>query len=124
MSEKITGSWPGGPRREGPTQEGARAPRIKRVEDIEAAAAARRIRSARKHRQRRAWIGLAFTLVFAGGIGWALGLRSHTSVEEIHATQTAQQEQDATISSQVNRVMLELWRMEEVEAARNGGRVR
>jgi hypothetical protein len=124
MEERITGSWPGGPKREGDPRKRARPPRLRRVEDLEAGFAARLLRFRHRARSRRIALGLAFVLVFSGGIGWALGKVSHRTVEEVSAEYATARRRDLDISAEVNRTLLELWKMEDVQAARNFGRIR
>ena len=124
MEERITGSWPGGPKREGDPRKRTRPPRLRRVEDIEAGLAARSLRFRHRVRSRRIALGLAFSLAVAGGIGWVLGKGSHRTAEEVSAENATARRRDMDISAEVNRTLLELWKMENVQAARNGGRIR
>lgn len=65
-------------------------------------------------------LGVLLSVVVAGGVGLAMGLSSRRSAEEILAQQrAAERPSDLQISREVNRTLLELWRMEEVEAQRN-----
>jgi hypothetical protein len=124
MEERITGSWPGGPKREGDARKRTRPPRLRRVEDLEAGFAARLLRFRHRARSRRIVIGLVFSLAVAGGIGWVLGKSTHRTVEEVSAEYATARRRDLDISAEVNRTLLELWKMEDVQAARNGGRIR
>lgn len=119
MEGSIKGNWPGGPKRSGSAPERTRPPQLQRVEEIEARIAARSMRLKRGRKKKRLTLALAFSVVVAGIFGWALGLRSHTTLQEINVGRQAQQQRDSDISSEINRVMLELWRMEEVEFSRN-----
>ena len=122
MEGKIKGSWPGGPRREGPPQDRSGPPRLERVEQIEERVAGGSARRKRKRRLKHLLGVFAFAAVVAGGVGWVMGLRSHTTADAIMAEQQdalrQQQEQDL-MSMEINRVMMELWRMEDVEYGRN-----
>ncbi|MDP2958356.1 MAG: chemotaxis protein CheW [Longimicrobiales bacterium] len=124
VEERITGSYPGGPRRDGDPGKPARAPRLERAEDIEARFAARSLRHRHRARSRRIAVGFWLSLALAGTLGWFLGKGSHRTVEELNATQAANKRRDVDISAEVNRTLLELWKMEDVEAARNRGRTR
>jgi hypothetical protein len=95
-----------------------------RAEDIEAGHTARRMQQRRKTRARRAVVGLVFSIAVAGGIGWALGLRSHATAAELTEETAKARDRDMNISKEVNRTLLELWKMEDVEALRNQGRIR
>jgi hypothetical protein len=94
------------------------------VEDLEAALAARALRSGHRARSRRIALGLAFSLAIAGGIGWVLGEASHRTAEDVSAEHATARRRDLDVSAEVNRTLLELWKMENVQAARNGGRIR
>jgi len=56
------------------------------------------------------------TLGFAAGA--ALGLATHTTPEALTDAMDTERARDAEISREVNRLLLELWKMEDVEAAR------
>lgn len=119
MEGRIKGSWPGGPRRTGDTQERAHPPRLQRVEEIEARIASRSLRVARQARTRRAILGMVLSACLALAAGWVLGVRSHSTAEEITASQEARRAADVDLSSEINRALLELWKMEDVEYQRN-----
>jgi hypothetical protein len=64
------------------------------------------------------------SVAISGATGWYLGIQNRSSVEEVRAQMAAQRGAESggdmgDMSSEVNRVMLELWRMEDVEYARN-----
>jgi dihydrodipicolinate synthase/N-acetylneuraminate lyase len=63
-------------------------------------------------------MALVMGISLAGGVGLILGHSAHTTPEELAKEVEAQQNPDAGISREVNRTLLELWKMEEVEAAR------
>jgi hypothetical protein len=69
-------------------------------------------------------LGLSLSLVVAGGIGWALGLRSHATAQELTEEAMAAKKKDMSISSEVNRTLLELWKMETVQTSRGSGQIR
>lgn len=123
MEDRITGSWPGGPQRRDDEPRPMRVPHLPRAEQIEAGIASRSLRRRRRSRSLRVVIGLALSLVVSGGIGWALGLRSHSTAAEL-SEDTAARRRNADISREVNRTLLELWKMEDVEALRNRGLTR
>jgi hypothetical protein len=64
-------------------------------------------------------IGLA--LGFAAGAG--IGLLTRTTSVELRQGLDSERARDAEISREVNRVLLELWRMEDVEAVRSRSRI-
>jgi hypothetical protein len=73
-------------------------------------------------------LGLVVSLIAAGGTGLYFGKRSHVTLEEIRAEQEtvtggAQGGGGDTdmsfLSGEVNRTLLELWKMEDIEYMRN-----
>ncbi len=123
MADRIRGSFPGGPSRTGPSARSDHPPRTHRMDDLERADAERRFRATRAGRRRKRLVGLLVSLLVAGAVGWGLGLGAHQSAEEITESAREQEVQDLDISREVNRTLLELWRMEEIEAQR-GQRIR
>ena len=85
VEERITGSYPGGPRRDGDPGKPAHAPRLQPAEDIEAGFAARSRRHKHRVRSRRIALVLWLSLALAGTLGWFLGKGSHRTVEELNA---------------------------------------
>ncbi|HSW27853.1 MAG TPA: hypothetical protein VLH75_00045 [Longimicrobiales bacterium] len=124
MEKRIEGSFPGGPTRRDPGEPAPQAPRLRRVEEIEERASSRVLHSARGRRTTRLRAGLLVALGAAFAIGLALGRASHMTQEKLTAGREAARARDLGVSSEVNRVLLELWRMEDIEAARNMGRIR
>lgn len=123
--DRIRGAFPGGPHRDPSSVVPlARAPRIERVSDVEDRISKRRVERVRR---RRAWrIGLALAVAVGLGaiIGAGIGIRSHTTQELLTAEQERSRQRDLDISEEVNRTLLELWKMEDVEALRNKGLTR
>ncbi len=121
MEGNIRGSFPGGPRKSVPAARRTAPPRLESVEELEERRALRRLSRRRKARVGRLFYGLLASVLLAGGVGVALGVRSHATVqkvceEEAAARSAAQKDQ---INQEVNRTLLELWKMEDVEYARN-----
>jgi len=122
MAEQtIRGSFPGGPRKSAPAGARTSAPRLERVEQIEAGVARRRLRMTRRERHKRLAYGLVTVVVVAGGVGVYTGWRSHTTAEQLRAEAEAAvaTEDIMDLSKEVNRTLLELWKMEDVEFMRN-----
>jgi hypothetical protein len=89
------------------------------MDELEDARARRSVERRRRARNVRLIWGFILSLVAAGGLGLALGLESHATPEELAApAQGPRGPLDREISEQVNRTLLELWRMEDVEAGR------
>lgn len=125
MSGGFHGSFPGGPSRRGGPPPRSGPPRLRRVEDIEERVARRQMVLKRDRRRSRVLWGLVGTAFAAGTIGLLLGMQSHTTAAEITAAEEARnQPSTMELSKEVNRTLLQLWRMEDVEAARNRGRLR
>ena len=119
MEGRRGGSFPGGPSRGGTSEGRRRASRLERVADIEARVADTSVARTRRGRRRRAILGLMLSVLAAGGLGVALGVHSRMSAEEVAArNQVAARPADLDISREVNRALLELWRMEEAEMLR------
>ena len=123
MGERILGSFPGGPRRRGPSEEPVPSVRLHRVEEIEAGIARRRLVLNRKRRRRRTVGGMVFALSLAGAAGLLVGLLSTSSAEELTAAQMESQSRERGASQDLNRALLELWKMEDLEYMRNSNRL-
>jgi hypothetical protein len=121
MDERIRGSFPGGPKHSQPQAARTRAPRVESVEEIETRRARRTLDRQSKHRRFRVLGGFVFASLAAGAVGALVGLESHHTPEEMSATQNASHGRDLDISWQVNRTLLQLWKMEDVQAAVNHG---
>jgi hypothetical protein len=65
-------------------------------------------------------IGIGASVLVAGGLGLALGAHNRKTAEEIMAEHVqAARPTGQDISREVNRTLLELWRMEDAEAGRD-----
>lgn len=115
---RISGSYPGGPKREGAPAGDVpgRKPRLTSVEQIEQRLGRASQARTRRKRTRRVWAGLVVLVAAAGGTGFFLGIRSHRSSEEITAGRNAPPPSQAFDPSfEMNRMLLELWKMEDDE---------
>ncbi len=124
MEGRISGSFPGGPRKRVAAAERTSTPRLRRVEDIEELAVGQHIRRTRDRRRRRILYTVLVSVAISGATGWYWGIQNRSSVEEVRAQMAAQRAAESggdmsDLSSEVNRAMLELWRMEDVEYQRN-----
>ena len=114
----ISGSYPGGPRRGADAVGEKRAeapPRVERLEQRE-----ERLHRASRGRNRRlrylrVWSRLVLALALSAGFGLYFGYRTHLRSEDITAARNAARQRPVDASSEINRVMLELWKMEDVE---------
>jgi hypothetical protein len=94
------------------------------VAEIEERSAQRNVERRHRRRARRLGAGFLVALFVAGAAGGAVGLGSHRSQEELTEAQRVSRTKDLDISKEVNRTLLNLWKMEDVEAVRNLGRTR
>lgn len=78
----------------------------------------------RARRSRRVALGFIGATIVAASAGAYVGMSSHTTREALTEAQRAARQRDIDISSEINRTLLELWKMEDVEALRNRGRTR
>ncbi len=118
MSERIRGQFPGGPRR--PQEGGTSRPptHIPTVDEIEGAIARQTRTEEHRRRRRRVAMGFVSSLIVAGGIGFGVGRAVRKPAPEMALPERSRSGLDKEISTQVNRTLLELWRMEDVEYAR------
>ena len=125
MDKRIEGGFPGGPsRRTKAPPRIDRKPRIEPVGELEHRVSRRKLRRTRSRRGRRITLGLVGATLLAGSAGAYIGYSSHTTAQEVTEAQDAARRRDDEISSEVNRTLMELWKMEDVEALRNMGRTR
>lgn len=68
--------------------------------------------------------GVLATLGLAGAVGLGLGRLTHQTQQGLTAAAQDRIQQDNFISREVNRTLLQLWKMEDIEAVRNQGRAR
>lgn len=69
-------------------------------------------------------MGFAVATVLAAAIGAGIGFKAHATPEQLTMEQEINRQRDFNISKEVNRTLLELWKMEDVEALRNQGLTR
>ena len=117
---QIRGMFPGGPVRPGDAnQEGDGAEtRLRSGEDVEARIAGGQGELKTRWRRRSKLIAIAVVVVVAGVAGVYVGLQAIVTPEEL--TERARMEEEASeLGDIVDDVMGELWRMEDIEAARD-----
>ncbi len=95
-----------------------RLPRLRRVEEIEKRIARCSSQHRRRKRRNRLVLALLLGVSAAGGLGLILGHSTHTTAEELMEALEVKPNPGSDISEEINRALLELWRMEEVEFAR------
>lgn len=113
MSGRIGGIFPGGPHRIG--DGGSAARRIRRVADVAEATGRRGRARARWHRRRRAVLGALAVAAAAGAVGVLAGRGLGADPPERAARADSASALDRAISREVNRTLLELWKMEDAE---------
>ena len=117
---QIHGMFPGGPTRQSDSsQNGDRTePSLRPGEDVEAGIVVGRHELKERRRRRSMVIAIAVALVVGGVGGVYVGLQALVTPEEL--TEQLRTEDDVSeLDGIVNDVMKELWRMEDIEAARN-----
>ena len=113
--------FPGGPHRQDDAkQERERTEtRLRSGEDLEAGITARNSQLKASGRRRSTVIALTVAVVVAGLTGVYIGLQARVTPEEVAERERIEKEV-SDLDELARDVMGELWRMEEVEAARNG----
>lgn len=119
MADQIKGKWPGGPSGRADSVPPGRRVRTRTVEELEDGMVNRHLRRRRDARSRRIVVGFVAVALVAGGVGWYVGEQSHATAEEVAAEREAAAAPESELSKELNRAMLELWRMEDVEYMRN-----
>lgn len=114
--DRISGSYPGGPRRQDGSEPRERAD-LERVEEFEERRSRASLQRKRERRVRRLRIGFLVALLTSAGIGLTLGLMSHRTSEELVQEREQDRTRDFDPSQEVNRMLLELWKMEDMERA-------
>jgi hypothetical protein len=124
MGVRIEGAFPGGPRR----GEAARAHPFTKpalAEELAERAVLRRAARARARRLRRITLVYLCAAILAAVVGFSLGLASRRTPADLVEEQEAARRSDGDLLSQeVNRTLLELWKMEDFESLRDRGRIR
>lgn len=114
--DSIRGVFPGGPRRRRSDEGPSRRPAT--LAELSVQADRRRLARRERRRARRRRTGIVLALVGSAAVGFALGHQSHASPDSLRAELESANALDGAVSREVNRVLLELWKMEDVEAKR------
>lgn len=112
---RVRGVFPGGPRRGGGSAERGAPPSVSELSGR--AARTKGARRRRRRRRRTMWTVVG-VMALSAGIGVALGRYAHDPTEAPRSPQS--NAVDRAVSREVNRVLLELWKMEEGEMGRGG----
>ena len=117
---RISGSYPGGPSRdrsEVDKRADKRLNDLASVEQIETRRGTDEVRTRGRRRRKRLIIGLVVSILVAGSGGVFIGLQSHRTAEELAAEQRAQAEAEFNLRRESDRLINELWKMEDLERA-------
>ena len=115
--DRISGRYPGGPS-QNPDSHGSEGEHVPEIRQLEDRWARRVVRTVRLKRRRRLGIGFGLVFLVAVVIGAWLGIRSHTTPHEVVREQESASAPDSQIRREADRVLRELWRMEELERVR------
>lgn len=119
--EGIGGPFPGGPRRPSDVEadDAYRRTRVGSGEDVEAARDRWVQERKAERRKRRLLIGALAFLIAAGGVGVWVGLDAVKSAEELVQEEERAREGGAggIIERERERILQELWKMEDIERA-------
>jgi hypothetical protein len=120
---KLPGSYPGGPRREDKADLESRGRNLASAEEFDARRGRAASRRWAEKKKRRAWAVLTAAILLAGGTGLFLGFLTHRTTEQLSEEREAERQGGLSdqITSETNRMLMELWRMEDVEFQRNRG---
>ncbi len=115
---QIHGMYPGGPMHQGDSnQNGDRTePHLRSGENVEAGISVAQGKLETRQRRRSRVIALAVAVAVAAATGVYVGLQA--APEEL-TEQARTEKKTSELDAIVRDVMGELWRMEEIEAARN-----
>lgn len=115
MRQPITGLYPGGPsERSGALTTGT----LPSVADLALMEATARARRKARTRRGRVILVLVVALLGAAGTGYGLGRAERKSRAEL-VSPAGSRTIDPAVREEVNRMLLELWKMEDTEPGRN-----
>lgn len=115
----VTGAYPGGPAHH-QQRDGAAPPtdKLRDGESLEARRESQITKLRKERRHRRTMIGLVVSLIAAVGAGAYYGIRSNRAAEAL-AREEMTQQGEVDLNKQTDRILNELWRMEDVERGAN-----
>ena len=113
---EITGAYPGGPPRHQPDDGSIPQPEVELVdgESVEASRESRITKHRKGRRNRRVIIGLVTSIIAAASAGAYYGVRSSRTAER-QAEEEMMKEGELDVNEQADRILNELWRMEDIE---------
>jgi hypothetical protein len=120
----IRGAFPGGPTRTGSGRGTSGHLHLATVEETEHARMGRLAHRARARRKTRRAAGGALVCFAALAAGALLGWATRRSREDLVTEARQDHTMDRFISKEVNRTLLELWKMESAEGLPRAGRIR
>lgn len=118
MSDKISGSYPGGPRRPSNREGDAGPTRLETLEERADRDAFRRQARTGRRRRRRWVIGLGASMVVAGGVGFLLGHQATRESEELAAERQEAASRtglEDMMHGEATRVIQQMWLSEIME---------
>ena len=124
MDDRIGGSFPGGPHRVAPGHGKESRPLPDTVRELEERITRRRLARARLRRVRRIRLCFLCATLLAAVMGYAVGFATRTRRADLLRATDEGWQLDTQLSKQVNRTLLELWKMEDFESVRDLGRTR
>ncbi len=113
MPPKLGRSYPGGPSQ---SPDSRSKGRLLSADELEGRGRDRMLRNRRRKRLRAALIVGIVTTLAAGWFGFSLGVESR--VDAAQPDGAAESSPEQFMNEQLNRLMLELWRMEDLEDLR------
>jgi len=116
--ESVGGAYPGGPRKRNDAEGIGRfspSPDLRSAEELDARSHERHRRRVRKRRRKRVLIGFLVALTAAASVGFWMGVQAHRSSQEIANEQDRAAQQDRELVRQRNKVLQQLWEMEDLE---------
>lgn len=120
--ERVRGVFPGGPSGLGARATRRAIRRIRSMDEVQRNAVRAWSRTAHRRRWVRGFWVVAALAVLAVALGSGLGFLSHRPPTHAFSPAQVQTEAERFVQREVNRMLLELWRMEGMEGARGRGR--
>ncbi|RMH22776.1 MAG: hypothetical protein D6701_01090 [Gemmatimonadetes bacterium] len=94
---------------------------VPRVAELESWVRKGQTRRRKKERARRVAIGFIVVVILAGGLGIYMGAEATQSADELVQAERERNRADALIGKEADRLINELWKMEDLERVRTPG---